>query len=99
MDRAAWDRLTTDQLREEAQKYQLQDSVDRRTLIDLLMAHFERHAPIDFGPHARKSTRTVPTTARATQEAEADESITASTMKQVMMAVSEDILRQRELQN
>jgi len=98
MDRAAWDRLTTDQLREEAQKYQLQDSTDRRTLIDLLMAHFERHAPIDSGPYGRDSTRTIPTTARVTQEAEADEPITASTMKQVMMAVSEDILRhQREL--
>jgi len=100
MDRAALDRLTMEQLREEARRY-LQDTNDTRTLIDAIMAHFERYAPAsDFGAHHREFSRNAPTTSRATVAGEADEPITASSMRQVIITVSEDILRhQRELQN
>jgi len=98
---ASLDRLTTEQLRKEARRYQFSDTNDKRTLIDALMTHFERHAPsLDLGAHNREPSRNAPTTSRATADCEVDEPITASCMRQVMMAISEDILRhQRELQN
>jgi len=97
----ALDQLTTEQLREEARKYHLQDSNDRRTLIDTIMAHFERYAPApDFGALHGEPSRRAQATSRTPIEGETDEPITASTMRQAIMAVSEDILRhQRELQN
>jgi len=101
MDHAGLDRLTLEQLREEARRYQLQDSGDRRSLIDTIMVHFERHAPLaDFGVGHRDHARVSMATSRAAVDGEIDEPITASAMKQVIMSVTEDILRhQRELQN
>jgi len=101
MDRAALDRLTTEQLREEARRYQLQDSGDRRSLIEAIRLHFERHAPsADFAASQRELIRNEPTPSRTAADMEVDEPVTASTMRQAIMAVTEDILRhQRALQN
>jgi len=101
MDRASLDRLTTEQLREEARKFQLQDTGERRTLIDNIMSHFERHGPTpDFTLYPRELSRGTALPPRTVPETESDEPVTASSLRNVMMAVSEDILRhQRELQN
>jgi len=94
------DRLSTEQLREEARRYQLPDNADRRILIDAIMAHFERHAPGDLASHFRDTARSAPSASRTIHEMEADVPITAAATRQVMMSVSDEILRhQRELQN
>jgi len=101
MERATLDRLSTEQLREEARRYQLQDSNDRRTLIDTILLHFERHAPTsNLAAHQRELLRNAPTPSHTAADYEVDDPVTASAMRQAIMAVTEDILRhQRALQN
>jgi len=76
--------------REEVRRYQIIAANDRRTLIDALMSYFERHALIqDFIGRSHDTERV----------ADEDKPVTAASMRQVLLSVTEDILRHRELQN
>jgi len=58
MDRGSLDRLSLEQLREEARRYHLSTSGDRRILIDTIMSYFERYAPVqDLTSNGRDTGR------------------------------------------
>jgi len=101
MNRGDLDHLTLEQLRDEARRRRVTVVGDQRRLIDAIAESMKRSAPIpnptDGGRDAEGRRATEGRTAPAADE---DAPVTASMMRQVLSAVTEDVLRhQRELQN
>lgn len=101
MNRERLDRMSTDQLREEADKYHLPSSGNRGSIIDVIMSHWERHGPApDWLGGDEQQEDGMHRNVSPVAAAQADEEpVTASRLRQVLQAVTADMmLRQKEMQ-